>query len=331
MVQRARRWLSGAKARSTARITSWVGRRSQRVAGHNPWEVAVEVGRAASRHRITGIAAEMSFFAVLALVPLTLAFGAALGSLGRLVGPERVADGHDAAIDVLTTLLGPELTADTVAPFVRDLLAREAGGFAFGSLVIASWLGSRMFAPALHAVDLAYGVKQSRSGLHLRLVGLGMAAGSLLVSVLTLAIMIVGPLLGGGLGLASRLGVGSVYRTLWTVGRWPVLLLLLTAFLTAFFRWGPSAPVRWRDCVPGALVGVALWVLAASGFRLYLAVGGNPGGDVGSGEELIVTVGRAVAAVVATMLWAFLSSLAILLGTEVNAALARGGADAGPR
>lgn len=320
-----RRAPGGGKERVLARSTAWARKRPRRIAGHNPWKVAVEVGDAVRRHRVTGIAAEMSFFALLALVPLTLSFGAALGYLERIVGPTGITEGRDAVIVVLTTLIGPELTAETVAPFVRNLLTQERGGLALGSLLIAFWLGSRMFVPALRAVDGTHGGTEHASALRYRLVGLAMAAGSLLASVLTLAIMIVGPLLGGGHRLAAQLGLGGVYETLWRAGRWPALLLLLSGFLACFYRFAPSARTRWKDCLPGTVTGMGLWVLAASGFRLYLAMGGRPGAGVSGGEEVLVTVGRAVAAVIATMLWAFVSSLAILVGGEVNAALMRRG------
>jgi len=309
-------------------LESWAGRRRGRVAGHNPWRVGLEVGRGASRNRLTGTAAEMSFYAVLGLVPLTVAFGAALGYLERIVGPESIAEGQDAAILVLVTLLGPELTADTVAPFVRTQLAQERGGLALGGLLVAFWLGSRMFTPALHALDQAHAVEARRSEMRQRLVGLGMAVGSLLASVLTLVIMIVGPLLGTAQIVADRVGLGQTYRTLWVVGRWPLLLLILVGFLVGFYRFAPSVAPPWKACLPGAVAAMATWILVALGFRLYLTMGGRPGAGVAAQQEVIALVGRVVGAVIATMLWTFLSSMAILLGGEVNGALARRDADA---
>lgn len=305
------------------RLEGWARKRSARVVGHNPWQLTVEVGQAAGRHRVTGTSAEMAFYAVLGLVPLTIVFGAALGYLEHVLGPGRIAEGQDAAILVLTTLIGPELTADTVAPFVRSQLTQERGGLALGSLLIAFWLGSRMFTPALHALDLAYGVVERRTPLNQRLVGLALAVGALITSVATLLIMVVGPLLGSAQSAADQLGLGHTYRVVWTVGRWPLLVLILVGFLVLFYRFAPSTRLPWKACVPGALVGVVAWFLAALGFRLYLAVGGRPGPATASQEEAIVLVGRAVGAVVATMLWTFLSSTAILLGGELNGALAR--------
>lgn len=309
------------------RLEGWADKRRARVVGHNPWQLALEVGQAAGRHRVTGTAAEMAFYAVLGLVPLTLAFGATLGYAGQIVGPDRIVEGLDAAILVLTTLIGPELTADTVAPFVRSQLTQERGGLALGSLLLAFWLGSRMFTPALEALDLAYGVVERRAPLHQRLVGLGLAVGALIASVATLLIMVVGPLLGSAQSLADRFGLGPTFRVVWMVGRWPLLLLILVGFLILFYRFAPSTRLPWKACVPGAVVGVVAWFLAALGFRLYLAVGGRPGAAPTSQEEAIVLVGHAVGAVVATMLWTFLSSTAILLGGELNGALARLRAD----
>jgi membrane protein len=317
------------RARAPRTLRRWAARRRGRVRGRNPWALALQVAEAAARHRVTGTAAEMAFYAVLGLVPLTVAFGSALGYVGRFVGPEGVAEGQDAAIIVLTALIGPELAADTVAPFVRAQLAQERGGLALGSLLVAFVLGSRMFTPALHALDVAFGVGRRRSGLQRRLVSLALAAGSLLVSVLTLLIMIVGPLLGTAQALAEWFGLGRAYRLAWEVGRWPLLLLLLVGFLVCFYRFAPSVRPPWRACVPGATLGLAAWVLVALGFRAYLALGGRPGAGVGAEDEVIALVGQAVVAVVATMLWAFLSSIAILLGGEVNAALRPRGAAPG--
>ena len=50
---------------------------------HALWRTPIEVWRAARRHRTTGHAAEMAFFAVLTLVPSTIAVGSALGHRRR--------------------------------------------------------------------------------------------------------------------------------------------------------------------------------------------------------------------------------------------------------
>ena len=75
----------------------------------------------------------------------------------------------------------------------------------------------------------------------------------------------------------------------------------------------------WKDCV----LGVVLWVVAAAGFRLYLGLGGGVARGVALQDETVAVIGRAVGAVVATVLWTYFSSVAILIGGELNAELAR--------
>jgi hypothetical protein len=79
--------------RLAERVLAWARRRRERVRGHNPWEITVHTVRTAIDHRQTGHAAEMSFFALLTLVPSTVAVGAALSFLERFVGPQRIARG----------------------------------------------------------------------------------------------------------------------------------------------------------------------------------------------------------------------------------------------
>ena len=54
-----------------------------------PWGFLVEIARGAKAHRTTGHAAEMAFFAVLTLVPSTIAVGSAFGLSKRVFGAER--------------------------------------------------------------------------------------------------------------------------------------------------------------------------------------------------------------------------------------------------
>lgn len=145
------------------RLLAWAQRRTGRVAGHNPWEVVVRLLRSAAQDRVPGLAAEMAFFGLLALVPLLIAVGAGLGYLERLLGVEQVADLERAVIGTLAVVLGPELTFETLAPLVRGLLEQQRGGLALTGLVAALYLTSRVVGITLHALDVAYGATERPS------------------------------------------------------------------------------------------------------------------------------------------------------------------------
>jgi membrane protein len=263
----------------------------------------------------------MSFFAMLTLVPLTVAVGAALGVIQRFVGPEKIARGQDAAIGVVRVVISPKLTDGVVDPFVRAQLSQQKGGAAVGGLLLTWWLAGRLFAATSRALDTAYHDRHQRLSITQRLIALGFAFGSVVVVVLTLGIMVDAPFLDEN--RARDFGISRALVTVWYVVRWPVVLLVLTAFLLCLYRFAPSVRHGWRHLVPGAVLGVLLWIVAAVGFRIYLALGsGAPTGVVVNNAQ-VVLIGRAVGAVVATVLWTYFSSVAILVGNELNAELAR--------
>jgi uncharacterized BrkB/YihY/UPF0761 family membrane protein len=66
-----------------------------------------------------------------------------------------------------------------------------------------------------------------------------------------------------------------------------------------------------------------VWIAVAAGFRAYLATGINPGAGMSVDTGALISVSRALGAIVATVLWVFLSSVAVLFGGEVNAAIDR--------
>jgi membrane protein len=306
-----------------ARILAWAAGRPERVFGYNPWQLGAHLLRTALRHRVTGPAAEMSFFAMLTLVPLTVAVGAALGQIQRFVGPEKIARGQDAAISLVRVVISPRLTDGVVDPFVRAQLDQRKGGAAIGGLLLTWWLAGRLFAATSRALDTAYHVRHQRLSVHQRLIALGFAFGSVVVVVLTLGIMVDAPFLDEQRDLAREFGVSQALVTAWYMGRWPVVLLVLVAFLLCLYRFAPSVRHAWRQLVPGAVLGVLLWILAAVAFRIYLAFGSGAPTGVVVNDARVVIIGQAVGAVVATVLWTYFSSVAILVGNELNAELAR--------
>lgn len=303
------------------RMLTWAAARPGRIAGYNPWEVATRLWRAVVTDRVTGLAAEMAFFALLSLVPLLVAIGAGLGYLERIIGGDQVREAEDAVVSGVAVVFGAELTAEVIAPFVRGLLSQQRGGLALGSLLVTVYLASRVFTATIRALDLAYNVEERRALLVQRGLAVLFAIAAVVVFVMMLGFMVVGPMLGSGRLIADRLGLGEAFAIAWSLGRWPLLVLLVVGFLSLLYRLGPHVDNRWRDCLPGAVLGVVLWVVVSLGFRLYLEAGGPQVPQFGDEEEALRAAGRLVGAVVASVLWIYLSGLSMLVGGELNAEL----------
>lgn len=304
------------------RALGWAERRSARLAGYNPWVVVVRLWRGVVNDRVTGLAAEMAFFALLSFVPLIVAIGAGLGYMERVIGEEQVHHAEAAIIAGVAVVFSPELTRDVIAPFVQGLLGQQRGGLALGSLLVTVYLASRVFTATIRALDLAYRVENQRGLVQQRALAVLLSLAAVIVFVLMLAFLVVGPLLGGGRTLSEQLGLGQAFAILWSVGRWPLLIVFVVGFLSLLYRVGPHVDNRLRDCLPGAVLGVVLWVLVSVGFRLYLEVGGPQTPQFGDEEEALRVAGRMVGAVVAAVLWIYLSGVTMLVGGELNAELA---------
>jgi membrane protein len=285
------------------------------LATDGPIKMIRRVWRASQAHRTTGHAAEMAFFAVLTLVPSTIAVGALLGLSEKLIGPLAVNEAERAVTSAVRVLIGPELTDAVIAPFVHQQLSQPKGGVAIGFLIVAWWLSSHLFAATGHALDFCYGVQTRRPSVVQRFIALAFALASVVIVALTVELMVNGPLGREG-GVVRGMGLLDIYTLAWSVMRWPLLFGIVVGFLMCLYRFSPNVMQGWRECLPGALLGAVFWILAAVGFRIAAAFGLNRSGGV---DQAIQIIGQSVNAVVATVIWAYLASIAILLGAEFNA------------
>jgi membrane protein len=303
----------------TDRASSAARLREQALSPTKPWAFFVELWRAVKAHRTTGHAAEMAFFAVLTLVPSTIAVGSAMGFSKHAVGADTVSKAEEASTSAVHTLMGPQLADNVIAPFVHAQLTQPHQDVALGALLIAWWLASHLFMATGHALDYAYGVRDHRPTVIQRFIALAFALGSVAVVAVTVEMMVSGPL--GELtgDPAKTLGIEGPYSAVWSVVRWPIGIALVVGFLVCLYRFCANVQHCWRDCVPGAVVGATLWITAAVAFRLTVNMRDWSG--VASNDPSVTLIGQAVNAVVSTVLWAYLASIAILIGGEVNALL----------
>jgi len=217
---------------------------------------------------------------------------------------------RDRVTDALNAVLTDK--ANGVVSSVRSFLTGGRSVLlttaAAGALVTVSGA----WAAVVGALNQAYDVAEERSWFARRLLGLVLGVATILVMVVTAALVLVGPLLGRGREIADELGLGHSFTVAWTWLRWPLVVVLLVAWLLAVFRYGPNRRTRWRAGLPGALVTTGGWLLVTAGFHLYVRL------TAGSSVVLSAFGGGAV-----LMVWAYLLCFTLLVGGELNAVLAK--------
>jgi membrane protein len=277
--------------------------------------------RAAVRDRMNSHAAEISFFALLSLVPATVTLGGVLHLFAHVGGPALATRAQDGAKEAIRLLIGPKLADSVINPFVQTQLS-QSRGLAITGLIATAWLASRMFHALSHGLDVAFGVADRRPSKLQRLFAIGHAIVAVAVVAVTLAVMVLG-WHSGKSGLDRFMGRAPVVAQLWQVIRWPLLFVVLLGVIVNLYRYGPNLRLGVRQCLPGACLAVVLWVGAAVGFRAYLLVGAAAPTGVSTKDQQVVLIGRAIGASIGTAVWMYFSSLAILTGAELNGVLLR--------
>jgi membrane protein len=278
-----------------------------------------ELREEAAKDRVTGLAAEVAFFAVLSIFPGLLMVAAALGHLEILVGAQLAARSKLQILDFLDLIL-----TDQAAGALSEVEALFEGGRP-GVITIATlaaiWALGRGFAAVIRALNLAYAIPERRSWLKQRLLALGLSVGGVLITAVTITVIVVGPLFGRGAGVADAIGVGDAFALAWSWTRWPLAFVLMVVGATVLMHLAPNRPVcTWKEDLPGAVVASTLWLAVSAGFSIYLRLAPGANAILGAlGGGLIMLV------------WLYLLSLSLLLGGEVNALLSRRAERAGAR
>lgn len=305
------------------RLEGWAARRRTRIRGLNPALLTVSVVKRFGEVRATGLAAEMTYYALISLVPFVIALGAAVGFLEVFIGPAQVAELENTIIRGLQGVFSPEVTVQIIEPLVRGLLAEERTGAAIVSLLATFLFASAVFRAAIQALDDAYGVPERRGVVQVWGLAYLLALTSVIVIIIGLSFIVIGPLLGGGRFLADWLGLGRAFEIVWAVGRWPAVLSIGTLYLAWLYSAGPNLRARWRHSFPGAVLASVGVVVIAIGLRFYLQVAGPRAPAVGDAAEAVQAASQTIGALLAVVLWIWLSSIAVLLGGIVNAEISR--------
>jgi membrane protein len=92
-----------------------------------------------------------------------------------------------------------------------------------------------------------------------------------------------------------------------------VLLVLVLIAIGLLYRFGPAeTPQGWRLISPGSIAATLLWLLASAAFSFYVS-------NFATYEASYGTLG----AVVALLMWFYVSVYVILLGAELDAEIQR--------
>lgn len=258
------------------------------------------------RHGIVSRGAEVAFFSVLSLPPTILAILGGIGYVAGALGSDATERIRDRILDVASIFLTQNIIDDILQPAVDSLLSEGRADIIGVGLLLTLWSASRATSVLMRAVRFAALMKETRKPWFRRLIAIGMTVVAMLAAILVLPLLIAGPSLGEAIG--GPFGLGTFFRTAWQILYWPATTLVGVALLTTFYKVSLPVKVAWMRSLPGAAAAVVVWLVAGAGLRFYASV------ILGSGSPY-----APLAAPVVLLLWLYVTSMAVILGAEVNA------------
>ncbi len=269
------------------------------------WRLIIAVWYATDERHIGVIAAGVAFYGMFAVFPGMAAMIAIWGFFSDpSVIPNYMSAVHEvipaAAYDVLETQLVALLKADS----------HTLGWTTALSLLVALYSIHAGVAALISALNAING-HRPRSGLRRFVGSVLMTFATLGLAITALATVVVVPI------ALNFVNVGQAEALILKVLPWIVLILVLLVFLGMVYRWGPNRDgARFAWLTPGSLLAVALWAIASIAFSVYL-------GNFGSYNRIYGSIG----AVIALLMWFYISAYIVLLGAVLNAESARLRAD----
>jgi membrane protein len=247
-------------------------------------------------------AGNLAYLAILSLFPFVIVAAA----MARLLG--QTEEGMSAVYGMLQTM--PKDVREVLAKPIDDVLQARSGNLIWMGALVGLWTTASFIETIRDIIRRAYGVTFSRPFWEYRLSSIGMIIASVLLAMVAFSASIILSSV-QQLVVAHIRGADDVFG-LFTVLRVAPALVLFGALYMLFFALTPSR-YRVSGCpkYPGALF-VAIWWVATTAL-LPVVLRGLGGYDLTYGS---------LAGIVIAMFFFFIIGLGLVIGAELNAAMA---------
>lgn len=265
--------------------------------------------RTCLRYRVTGLAAEAGFFALLSLPPLVLGLVASLGYVGQWIGADVVGRLKSRIGDLAGTVLSEQAVQDVILPTFDDVAARGRLEIISLGFVLSLWSGSRALNVYVDTVSIMYGLGGHRGIVRTRSLSFSLYLLTLILGAVAFPLVLVGP---GLIGQFLRARIGGLPPLGWLESLyWPTVIVFSVVLLTTLYHVATPVRVPWRKDVPGAALALVIWMVASAVLRVIVAE------SVGGGTSIYGPLSTPIV----MLIWLYLLAVAVLIGAALNATL----------
>ena len=265
------------------------------------WALIRQTVRVCLRYRVTGLASEAGFFALLSLPPLILGMVAGVGYVGDALGANTVGEVQSQIRTYARQIFASDSIVNTVTSSIDDVLSRGRLDLLSLAFALSLWSGSRVLNVFIDTISIMYGQGGERGIVRTRVLSFSLYTVALVVGAVVLPLVLLGPSLLEQILPEQFLFLLSLY--------WPVLSLLTLASLASLYHVSTPRRSSWVRDLPGAALALVIWVVAS--FVLRVLIGLSVGGT---------SIYGPLAASIVVLIWLYFLAIAVLIGAALNAA-----------
>lgn len=228
-----------------------------------------------------------------------------LTALAGFLGDEDLADG---LVEFMFSVAPGEIVGP-IAKEIRSILTTPSFGLLSLGALITVWSAMAGVDSVRVGLNRAYNVREQRSVVVLYAVSVLFVVATAIVLLALSVLIVAAPIIISFIEthvprLRNVIAVFSLVR-------YPVAILMLTAALAAAHRLLPARRLPLRQILPGVLLTVVVWIMLATAYSYYLA-----------NFSMLSSIYAGLSGVFAAMFFLYLAALVLLLGGEVNRVIA---------
>lgn len=270
----------------------------KRILNSLPCRFVVETVRRFNEDQGAVLAGYIAYATMLSGMPFLIF---AISLLGVVLGPEDSAYAVDAIFKAV-----PEHVARTIEPVLEEVLLNDRGGIFTLAILLTIYAASNGVGAIRIGLDRAYDIDRPRNFVLNRLIQLAFVFVGFFVFGLLAVLIIFAPLVFQLIEAWTDYSVPAAAD----IARYLIGGSLLYGLLYAMHFILPALPMHRKKLWPGILVSMLIWVLLASLMSLFLAWA----------PTYTLTYG-ALTGVIVTLLFFYLTGVAIIFGAQVNAVI----------
>lgn len=264
------------------------------------WDVLKRAYNESNADNVGLLAAGVAFYSFLAFVPMLAAI---VLIYGLVADPSDVVRHFDTMLAIL-----PKDAAKIVAEQMTTLTSTPPSKGVFGlllAILLAIYGAMRGASSMITALNVTNGERETRGIIATTLLSFAMTVGVILSAIVAAVAIAAMGLVG------SYIHIGEPMTSIVKISTWLATAIMMSALIAAVYRFGPDRErAQWVWLTPGSVFASVGSLLGTVAFGYYVTNFGSYNATYG-----------ALGAVVTFLMWLYVASYVVLMGSELNAEL----------